>query len=57
MVRLRLKVGGLVEEELIGEFLERVLGEVHLSVGLPLLGRREERVYDQLEGLFDEVWD
>lgn len=50
-------VGGLVEEELIGEFLERVLGEVHLSVGLPLLGRREERVYDQLEGLFYEVWD
>ena len=50
-------MGGFVEEELIGEFLEGMLREVHLLVGLPLLGRREERVYDKFEGLLDEIRD
>ena len=52
-----LAVGGFVEDELIGEFLERMLREIHFPVGQPFLRRREKRVYDEFEGFFYEVGD
>lgn len=52
-----LAVGGFVEEELVGELLEGMLREVHLLVGLPFLGRREERVNHKFEGFFNEIRD